>query len=128
MTLKPKAAPVPTAISVNMLGERLTIDCQPRWKIGQPKNMTSVAKTNWNQRREVGVVQCSSGLPGSISVIATMKIGSVKARQIQKRRDMSTSSTFGGSSAVMVCGSKAMPQIGHVPGPFCTISGCIGQV
>jgi hypothetical protein len=28
----------------------------------------------------------------------------------------------------MVTGSSAMPQIGQEPGPFCRISGCIGQV
>ena len=33
-TLYPKAAPTPSAISVNMLSERLTIDAQPRCEEG----------------------------------------------------------------------------------------------
>ena len=32
------------------------------------------------------------------------------------------------ASAVTSFGSRAMPQIGHEPGPFCTISGCMGHV
>ena len=34
----------------------------------------------------------------------------------------------GGTSAVTVTGSSAMPQIGQAPGPTCRICGCIGQV
>ena len=56
--------------------------------------------------------------------------GAVNTRLIQKRRVMVRSS--GSSSiraeAVTVRGSSAMPQIGHAPGPGCTISGCMGQV
>ena len=41
---------------------------------------------------------------------------------------MSASSGLGGSSAVMVRGSSAMPQMGQAPGASRMTSGCIGQV
>ena len=40
-TLKPNAAAVPSAISVNMFRLRLTMDCQPRTKNGQPPHSTT---------------------------------------------------------------------------------------
>ena len=46
----------------------------------------------------------------------------------QKRRVISASSGLPASPAVGVIGSSAMPQIGQLPGPSRTISGCIGQV
>ncbi len=53
----------------------------------------------------------------------------VKTAPIQKRRLKSISSGFGPSSPVGTpLGSSAMPQIGQLPGPTCSISGCIGQV
>ena len=54
--------------------------------------------------------------------------GRLNAAAIQNRRVMSSSSGFGSSSAVIVRGSSAMPQIGQAPGASRTISGCIGQV
>ena len=58
-TLKTYAAPVPMAISVNMFGERCTIDCQPRSKNGQPHHSTTgVASANCSQRSAVGPIQC----------------------------------------------------------------------
>jgi hypothetical protein len=44
------------------------------------------------------------------------------------RRRMSISSWLGPSSKVACSGSRAMPQIGQLPGPTWRISGCIGQV
>ena len=44
------------------------------------------------------------------------------------RRVKSISSGFSASSAGTPMGSSAMPQIGQLPGPSCTISGCMGQV
>jgi hypothetical protein len=38
-----------------------------------------------------------------------------------------SSTRFAGSSSETVRGSSAIPQMGHVPGAFRTISGCIGQ-
>ena len=40
-TLKPYAAPTPSAISVNMFRWRLTTDAQPRSKNGQPPHSTT---------------------------------------------------------------------------------------
>jgi hypothetical protein len=49
----------------------------------------------------------------------------------RKRRDMLSSSGFGGSSAVGIppttSGSRAIPQIGHGTGSFSRTSGSIGQ-
>ena len=67
-------------------------------------------------------------MPGSMSAIAITSSGAVSARLIQKRRVMSRSSGLSSSCAVTVRGSSAMPQIGQLPGPGRTISGCIGQV
>ena len=51
-TLYPKAAPTPSAISVNMLSERLTIDAQPRAKKGRaPQTTTGVASASSIQMR-----------------------------------------------------------------------------
>ena len=57
-----------------------------------------------------------------------MRTGMDKATPIQNRRVMSRSSGDGPMSTVTVTGSSAMPQIGHVPGPICRISGCMGHV
>ena len=70
----------------------------------------------------------SSGLPGIKSPIPIASVGIVRATPIQNRRVISRSSSFSGSSAVIVNGSSAIPQIGHEPGPSRMISGCIGQV
>ena len=51
----------------------------------------------------------------------------MRTRQTQNRRVISTSSGFV-SSPEAVIGSSAMPQMGQLPGPSRTISGCIGQV
>ena len=48
---------------------------------------------------------------------------------IFRRRVKSTSSGLGPASAAGTpLGSSAMPQIGQMPGPCCTIWGCMGQV
>src|SRR5690348_16136668 len=61
-------------------------------------------------------------------LIEISRIGAVRATPIQNRRCMLASSGFSPSSRLTVRGSRAIPQIGHAPGPFRTISGCIGQV
>jgi hypothetical protein len=63
-----------------------------------------------------------------MSPIARTNTGRPSAAAIHRRRVMSTSSGFGGSSTVTVRGSSAMPQIGHDPGSLFTTSGCIGHV
>ena len=101
---------------------------RPRWKKGRPHHSTTgVASANSIQ---------SSQIVGTLSVtpgrtwrdMAITKTGAAKTRLTRKRRVISTSSSFGPSSAVIVIGSSAMPHFGQEPGPSCTISGCIGQV
>ena len=46
-TLKPYAAATPSAINVNMFGDRLATDCQPSLKKNAPHHSTTgVASTN----------------------------------------------------------------------------------
>ena len=127
-TLYANAAPVPSAISVNMLRLRVTSDCQPRTKNGQPPHSTTgVDRTSWLQSHAVGPSAATS--PGaSISPIASASTGTVRARLTQKRRVMSTSSWLGPSSAVTSSGSRAMPHLGQLPGPTWRTSGCMGHV
>jgi hypothetical protein len=63
-----------------------------------------------------------------MSAMASSITGRPSTAATVKRRVMSISSTFGPSSSVTIAGSRAMPQNGHAPGPFCRTSGCIGQV
>src|SRR6187399_823325 len=76
------------------------------------------------------VASVPTDIPGAknISDIANRKTGAVNAAEIQNRRFMSMNSGSGASLRVISFGSSAMPQMGHEPGPICTISGCIGQV
>src|ERR1700735_1242110 len=127
-TLKPYAALVPIAISVNMFSFRRTIEATPRSKNGQPPHKTTgVESANSIQVISRMERKCCRGLPGIKSDIAIRKIGVVSATLAQKWRVMEISSAFGGSARVAVRGSSAIPQIGHVPGASRTISGCIGQ-
>ncbi len=128
-TLYAYAAPVPSAMRVNMLVERLTTELQPRWKKGHPpQSTTGVASSNSIHGSQPPGSACCTGIPGNMSAIAIPSSGSVSARLIQNRRVISRSSGFSSASAVTVRRSSAMPQMGHDPGPVRTISGCIGQV
>ena len=61
-TLYRYAAPTPSAISVNMLRCRLTIDAQPRTKNGQPpQSTTGVASANSIHVATRGGIACCSG-------------------------------------------------------------------
>ena len=84
---------------------------------------TGVASTSCNQ---------TAARPGrnarKCSVIANATNGNDSATPTQKRRVMSASSGLAASAVAGVIGSSAMPQIGQLPGPLRTISGCIGQV
>jgi hypothetical protein len=117
------------AMSVNMLRLRFTSEAQPRSKNGQPpQSTTGVASTSCTHPA-AGLVSHSPAPPsGSISPMARNSTGAVRARLIQNRRVMSSSSGLRSSPAVATRGSRAMPQIGHVPGPGRTTSGCIGHV
>ncbi len=55
-------------------------------------------------------------------------MGIVSASDTQNRRDISVSSGFVSGNAETVLGSSAIPQIGQLPGPSRTTSGCIGHV
>ena len=111
-----------------MFGLRLTIDVHARSKNGQPaQNTTGVASARPSQLIAAPRAIVSRP-PAAMSAIATTTIGAASAAAIRKRRVMSTSSGFGPSSSVAVIGSSAIPQIGHAPGPSCTICGSIGQV
>ena len=128
-TLKPYAAPTPSAISVNMFEWRVTIELHPRTKNGQPAHSTTgVLKINPIQLVTDMSSRPPSPMPSAMSPIVSANTGIPSAAAIQKRRVMSTSSGFGVSSASTVRGSSAIPQMGHGPGWSRTISGCIGHV
>ena len=70
--------PVPSAISVNMLRLRVTSDCKPRTKNGQPAHSTTgVASANWI-RFDVacGTKPCA---PVRCAPISSAKTGTVSA-------------------------------------------------
>jgi hypothetical protein len=127
-TLNRYAAPVPSAISVNMLSRRLTSEAQPRWKNGNPPHSTTgVASASCTQIAVRPDSSFWSGVPGISSEIMKATIGAVITRLTPNRRVMSTSSGFTSSPAVTTRGSRAIPQIGQLPGAVRTISGCIGH-
>ena len=117
------------AIRLNMLSRMVRNDRQPRTRNGQPDHRTTgVASTSSAQRAVRAPSQSATGSP-SIGPIASTSSGAVSAAPTTKRRRKSTSSGSGPASAGgSPFGSSAMPQIGQVPGPTCSISGCIGQV
>ena len=110
-----------------MLRLRVTSDCQPRTKNGQPAHSTTgVASTSCSQF-EVwrGTIRLEAGqVPAHLQRDdrhRERKPDPEPARHVDElvvRRRLRLTST----------GSSAMPQIGHEPGPTCRISGCIGQV
>ena len=112
-----------------MLGLRLTIDSQPRWKKGiAAHSTTGVASASSIQTATRSPIQSRIGRP-IIGPMVMTSSGMDSAALTQKRRVKSTSSGFGPSSPVGTpIGSSAMPQIGQEPGLSRTISGCIGQV
>src|SRR5215510_16590323 len=119
---------MPRAISVNMLGFRLTIEIHPRSKKGQPaQKTTGVANTRPVQ---LSHAPCDivNAPPLNMSIIVSAKTGAASRVENQNRRVIDVNSGFGRSSSVMTRGSSAMPQIGHAPGASRTISGSIGHV
>ena len=108
---------------------RVTIDCQPRTKNGQPPHSTTGAASASCIQRCAVTLSLATRSGATISLIASASTGTVSARLTQKRRVMSTSSGFGLSSAASgSTGSSAMPHLGQWPGPIWRTSGCIGQV
>ena len=128
MTLNSHAMPVPIAMRVNMFRLRVRTEAQPRTKKGHPAHSTTgVARMSWSQTEARAEIRsCRKGTKWR--PISRITIGMVKAVATQKRRVMSASSGLGPVSAVTVTGSRAIPQIGHGPGPGRRISGCIGHV
>ena len=104
-------------------------DRTPRTKSGQPAhNTTGVARTSCNHKYAWCPIQWPTGTP-TIGNIANSNTGTPSAVATQNRRVMSRSSpSSSGSSAEVTFGSSAMPHFGQVPGPRCSISGCIGHV
>ncbi len=111
-----------------MLRFQVRSESQARWKKGQPaQRTTGVLRANWSQR-EVSLMTQAGGL-GRRCAIARRKTGRLRAAPIHMRRDMSSSSLVSSSSPLeTVLGSRAMPQMGQLPGVGCSIWGCIGQV
>src|ERR1700693_4391026 len=112
-----------------MFGLRLTSEVQKRWKKGNPpQRTTGVANASSSHGNAApGKVRCNDVLE-NIAPMATAISGAVRARLVQKRRVMSCNLGLASEAAVMVRGSRVMPQMGHEPGAGRTISGCMGQV
>ena len=91
---------MPIAISVNMLRLRVSTDCQPRTKNGQPAHSTTgVAKRELDPVRE-RADRRSRGRRRCARPSRARPPGRVSARPIQNRRVMSASSGLGPVSAV----------------------------
>src|SRR5690554_305161 len=123
------AAPVPIPISVHILGLRLTTDAQARLKNGAAaQTTTGVARISSAHLATVSPSQSRTGNP-TIGPMATIRMGIVSAAETLSRKEKSTSSGFGPSSAAGTpIGSSAIPHLGQSPGASVTISGCMGQV
>ena len=92
---------MPSAISVNMLGLRLTSDAQPRSKNGQPpQSTTGVASSKLQPVDVCGEIQPWTGSREMRPHGQQRAAAASATAPIQKRRVMSTSSGFGPSSAV----------------------------
>src|ERR1700690_1800574 len=123
------AVPVPSAIRVNILRLRFTSEAQPRSKKGKPaQTTTGVASRSCRRPIARADRRCCTGFLGIRSDMPRMRTGIARATLTQKRRVMEASSGFSSSAVEAVRGSRAIPQMGHEPGPVRTISGCIGHV
>src|SRR6185503_3514182 len=96
------------------------------WQPAQ--STTGVARTSCTQASVDIGINCCNGCPGMRSLMPSTNTGIVRTTATQNRRDMSRSSGFSSSSRVTTSGSRAIPQIGQLPGWSRMISGCIGQV
>ena len=111
-----------------MLRWRVRTLAQPRSKKGAPhQSTTGVARTSSTQSSHDA--ETTAKAPGAkCRPIATTASGTVSAPATRRRRRKSRYSSEGPSVSAIPLGSSAMPQIGQVPGPTCSTSGCIGQV
>src|SRR5260370_38252518 len=124
-TLSRYAAQVPSPIKVNIVGLGLTSEDQKRSKNAQPpQRTTGVARKNSITLRMAGV-RCR---PRDSPNIERRRTGRDSAALTQKRRRMESYSGSASTSAKASIGSRAMPQMGQLPGPNRMICGCIGHV
>ena len=101
---------------MNILRLRLTTDCQPRTKNGQPhQSTTGVASANSTHVQILAETRRWSGIKGSSPETISKSIGTDRATLIQNRRLISANSGFF-SLAVNSRGSSVMPQMGQFPG------------
>src|SRR5688500_2589911 len=111
-------------MSVNMFGLAFFTEAHARSKKGHPPHSTTgVASTNCIQSDRVEALPC--GQEGKIALkstnisdIASTNTGIVRIADMRNRRFMSMNSGSGLSSSVISFGSRAIPQIGHEPGPI----------
>ncbi len=104
------------------------MDCAALVRMGQPHHSTTGAESiNSSQGPRPGGIK-PPGMAPPIDDIEIRKRGTVNARLAQKRLVMPLSSESSSSSSVNVSGSRAMPHLGHIPGPICLTSRSIGQV
>src|ERR1700740_3852382 len=109
-TLSRYAAPVPSPISVNMFGLRLTSEAQKRWKNGQPPHSTTgVARKNSIRSRVSGARRRPIDSPS----IDKSRTGGDSATLHQKRRRIESYSGSLSASAKTSMGSSAMPHLGQ---------------
>ena len=109
---------MPIAISVNMLRWRVTSDCQPRTKNGQPaQSTTGVARTSCSQLEPPGADQMieAEDMPAHARAQGSAGPGPRRSRTGASCRRVRHSAP---ASAVISTGSSAMPQIGQDPGPI----------
>jgi hypothetical protein len=105
------------------------MESQPRRKKGKPaQSTTGDASESWIQRETLSGIQVCSASPGIISPMLRSRMGAVSNAAAFSLKAMSASSGSLASDASTATGSSAIPHRGQVPGPFCRISGCIGQV
>src|ERR1035437_6825807 len=127
ITLYVHATPTPNEIKVNILRLRLTTDAQPRWKIGQPPQITTgVASANSSHCNTVIETESGINCGARSDTIAITNTGKASDALTLRRRVMSCNSALSSDGALR--GSSAIPQIGQLPGSLRTICGCIGQV
>ena len=116
---------MPSPISVNIFGLRFTSDAQKRSKNGQPPQITTGdASKSSIPFFSAGSIRSPSASP---AIESTSK-GSDSAALTHNRLRIESYSGSACSPATISIGSRAIPQIGQLPGPICTISGCIGHV
>ena len=105
---------MPSPISVNMFGLRLTSEDQKRSKNGHPPQRTAgVARKNSTPFRTLGVRWTPTKSPS----MERSSSGRDSTALIQKRSSMDSYSGSASTSAKTSIGSRAMPQMGQLPGP-----------